>query len=218
MANGVVGYYTTIKIGGTPTEFTGETMTDTGDKKTFQIDTATREIWDLETTPTFYDDGVEVDPTSIASIDYLFGKVTFKEETEGPITVDGKYIPTVKVSLATNYSLNMVSTIHDQSDFERLQEGGGHRIRSQGIHDVGVTLTRFEDVTQRFRDALLSRKQVLIEIQPGGPDNNGPIFRGWFVVEQDSLSGGVDELETADVSFQISGDQRETGTTFAWSE
>lgn len=209
------GYLTTVKRGGTSTAFTGEPASLVSGK-TYQIDDATKRVWDRTVTPTVYDNASPVDSANIESIDYLFGKVTFVAgyTVTGPVTIDGSYIPMQVVAQANSYNLNQSSTVLDKTDYETAQANDGYHSRQLGLHDVNVTITRFHDVTKTFADLLANRTPILIEIRPGG---SGDYFRGWFVPESVNASGDLDALEQEELSFQLDDDTSDA-QAFNWGQ
>jgi len=209
------GYLTTVRRGGTSTAFTDEPASLVSGK-TYQIDDITKRIWDRTVAVTVYDDGVQVDSADIDTIDYLFGKVIFADSytVTGPVTIDGNYLPTEVVAQANGYDLNQSSTVLDDTDYETAQANGGFRSRQLGMHDVNVTIRRFNDLTKTFADLLANRTPVLIEIRPGG---SGDYFRGWFVPESVNASGDIDALETEELSFQLDADKTSDAAYVAFS-
>lgn len=240
---GVASYHTRVKLGGTSTAFTGEaasyveTDADTG-YFIYQLDSSWKRVLDRSVDITVYDDAAEVADADIAAINYLFGLISFSgtvgtDGTDATITVDGSYIPVsegeddpddpgtpladTRLAYCNSYDLAVEASILDKTGFKEAQSSQGARVRESGIFDANVSLGGFGHVSQPLTDAFYSRTPVLVEIIPG---NGAETFRGWFVVDTDSLSGGVDDLETADISMQL--DDSFTGRGYAvnmgWSD
>lgn len=195
-------YNSSIKKSGISTSFTGETMSNTTGNS-FRIDDATKRIFDRSATFTFYEDAVAILESDIVKVDYLFGIVEFVTSKTGAITVDGSYMPVTDIAGAKDYTLNIGSTILDDTDFSTT----GYRTKEYGLLDASVSLTRFDDVSQTFFDVLTNRETIVIEINPAG---GSQYIRGWFKLESDGLSGDVNGLEEESLTFQLSaGDEVE---------
>lgn len=200
----IASYNTILKKSGTATAFTGEAMTGTG-AGPYQMNTAAKRVLDRTTVPTFYDDGTPIVAGDIASIDYMFGKVTFTGAKTGPITVDGKYMPMTAIAQARGYSLSRARELLDDSAFE----SDGYRTHTVGLKDISITIARnalADDVGntwQEFMTLMAAGTPIVIEIQPGG---TGSLHRGWFRVESTNQGGDVAALETEDLSFKLDGE------------
>lgn len=239
---GVASYKTRVKLGGTSTAFTGETAsyveTDSDGYFVYQLDSSWKRLLDRAVDITVYDDAVEVADADIAMIDYLFGKIYFSgivgtDGTDGTITVDGSYIPVsegeddpddpgtplaeTRIAYCNSYDLAVEANILDKTGFKEAQASQGARVREAGLFDANLSLGGFGRISEAITTAFYSRTPVVVEIIPG---NGSEIFRGWFVVDTDSLSGGVDDLETGDISMQL--DDSFTGRGYAvnmsWSD
>ncbi len=207
----IAGYKTTIKKSGTATAFTGEAMTGTG-AGPYQLNTAAKRVLDRDTVPTFYDDGAEIAAGDIASIDYMFGKVTFTEAKTGTITASGKYMPMTAIAQARSYALSRGRDLLDDTAYG----GDGYRTHSGGLRDVSVTISRHAladdagDTWKEFMTLLAAGTPIVIEIQPGG---TGSFHRGWFRVESTNQSGDVAALEAEELSFRLDGDTNASYST-----
>ena len=222
---GVASYKTRVKLGGTSTTFTGAAAsyveTDGDGYFIYQMDDDWKRVWDRTVDVTVHDGVTELDADDIHNINYLFGLISFSTEvgtdgTDGTITIDGSYIPVSegeddpddpgtplddsRIAYCNSYSLNVEAAILDKTGFKEAQASSGMRMKEAGIFESSVTLGGFGRVSTQISTAFHARTPVLIEIIPG---NGVETFRGWYVVETDSLSGSVDDLETADISFQL---------------
>lgn len=211
MGVGSPGWRATIRRSGTPTEFTDEpALLVSG--LTYQIADPAKQVWDRETPVVVKDNGVEVDPGDIEFVDYLFGKVTFASgyTPTGPITVSGKYLPMLTVAGANSYTLNQTVDVLDDTDFEHAKSTG-YRSRVAGLHDVSLTVSRWDDMTKHFFEAASNGEAVVAEVTPGG----GTIrFRGFMLVETANRSGDVASLESEEVTLTLDGDG--AGKAFSW--
>src|SRR6056297_812304 len=239
---GVASYKTRVKLGGTSTPFTGATAsyveTDIDGNFIYQMDDAWKRVWDRTVDVTVYDDGAEVDDTVVHNINYLYGLISFSgtvgtDGTDGVITIDGSYIPVseseddpdnpgtplaeTRIAYCSSYDMTVEATVLDKTGFKEAQAGNGSRMKEPGLFDSSITLGGFGRLSEEISSAFYSRVPVLIEIIPGNGDQT---FRGWYVVEQDSLAGSVDDLETADISFQLDTDYVTAGyaVSMGWSD
>lgn len=239
---GVASYKTRVKLGGTSTAFTGATAsyveTNSDGHFVYQLDDEWKRVWDRTVDVTIYDSAAEVADSDIHNINYLFGLIAFSgtvgtDGTDATITVDGSYIPIsegendpenpgtplddTRIAYCNSYDLSVEATILDKTGFKEAQSSNGARMREAGLFDSSVTLGGFGRISEEISTAFHSRVPVLVEIIPG---NAAETFRGWYVVETDSLSGGVDDLETADISFQLDTDYVTAGYAvgMGWSD
>lgn len=205
---GQAAYNTSVKIGGTPTEFTGAATTDLGGN-VFKIAEATKSVWSRGTTPTVYVDGAEVADTTY-TVDYLFGEISFENPPAGAVTVDGQYMPTLDVGGANTYSVEISGDILTDTDFKNANSNSGHQTKCYGLLDVAASVGRFDDSSKTLRDKLKNREDVLLEISIS---KNAETIRGWFVVESAGSSGDLGALEAESLSFQLSGNDV---SNFSW--
>ena len=205
---GVAGYGFSIKKSGTSTAFTSEAMSNTAGN-TWQIDDATKQVFNRDTLPTFYDNAVEIVSGDISSIDYLYGKVTFTGVKTGPITVDGDYMPMAEIAAAKEGSLNRTSAIYDDTDISNA----GYHTKVSGVHDASITMSRWDDLTYTFTDVIEARTPVVIEFAPSSAKS----YRGWFVSDSSGQTLDINALIDESLSFQLDGDD-ETGKTFSRSD
>lgn len=214
---GEAGYNTVIKRNGTSTSFTSESMTATSTTNQYQIDDATKQVWDRTIVPTFYEDGVAIDSSDIDNINYLFGKVTFATSKSGAITVDGSYYPQLTIACGREYTLDQSINLEDSTCYETAQSNNGYMTYNDTLWDVNASVTRLiTDMTEynTFFDIWNNGETVVLEIQPGGGSN--PTFRGYMVIETDNETGDVESLEEQEISFMLDDDGN--GTGFGWSD
>ncbi len=200
---GFSGYKAEIKKVGTPTTFTAEPMTLVSGK-TYAIDDATKEIWDRsEATMDILDTAASVAAADILNIDYLFGRVTFVATftPSGAITATGKFFPVATAGKANTYNLTMSAEAIDETDFATAQGNSGTRIFKPGLRTVALELGGIFDATEAFAADLLTRAEVIIEIDPAGDASS--IARGFFKLVDTGQSGAVGALEEETVNFAL---------------
>ena len=119
------------------------------------------------------------------------------DDGDGAPTGDWFLVP------ANTASLNQGGTLLDDT----ILGSHGYRSRLVGIIDWGVSMTvNFEpanDAIQLIRNAQLTRALVHVRYLPDGTLENG--YQGPTVVETFNSSGGVDDLESVEVSLQSNG-------------
>jgi hypothetical protein len=196
-------YTTRVKQGGTPVVFTDEATTlIVGTTYQYRINTAARRI--LAPSAVVKVNGATV--TTGFMVNRLSGVITFAAQPSHVPTVDGSYIPVSTIAGAHEYSVSIGGELLDSTEFD----GDGFRTRLYGQNDVSVSLSRFDDVSNAFKDLLLARSSLLIEIQPGA---GSEYLRGWFLPESTGNSGGIGNLEVEELSFQLDG---EIDAVFFW--
>lgn len=214
---GTAGYNTIINRNGTSTSFTGESMTATSVTNQYQIDDVTKEIWDRNTEPTFYEDGVSIPSSDIDNINYLFGKVTFSTSKTGAITVDGSYYPSQTISCGREYTLDQSVNLEDSTCYDTAQANNGYMTYTDTLWDINISISRLiTDMTDfdTFFDIWNNGETIVVEIQPGGGSN--PTFRAYVKMETDNTSGDVESLEEQELNLLLDDDGN--GTGFGWSD
>lgn len=201
---GFSGYLAELKQVGTPAAFTAEAMTQVGATQTYAIADGTKEIWDRsDATMDILDNAVSVAAADIESIDYLFGRVTFVvgyTPTE-PITATGSFFPTAAAGCSNTYNLTMTADAIDTSCFNTAQANNGTRTFEPGLRTVNLELTGIFDATESFKTVLLSRAEIIIEIDPAGDGSS--IARGFFKLVTTGQSGAVGALEEETLNFAL---------------
>lgn len=200
---GFSGYLAEIKKVGTSTTFTGEAMTLVSGK-TYQIDDATKEIWDRsEATMDILDAASPVSAADILNIDYLFGRVTFVASFSpgGSVTATGKSFPVAAIGKANTYSLTMTAESIDETDFVIAQGNSGTKIFKPGLRSVALELGGIFDSSENAKIDLQNRTEVIVEIDPAGDGSS--IARGFFKLATTGQSGSVGALEEETLNFAL---------------
>mgnify|MGYP000057736131 CR=1 FL=1 len=198
---GYTGYTCKIRQQGSTTAFTTEACALVSGK-TYQISAATKEIWDRGTTVTVFDNAVDK-TTEVLSIDYLFGKVTFKSTytPTGPITASGKYFPTAIIGLPQSYTLTQAANAEETTDFATAQGNSGYRTYSPGLRQVSLEIGNTYALASTFAAILAARSQIIIEVNPDGGLLS--LCRGYFKLASESQSGDVGALEAESISLVL---------------
>lgn len=199
---GFAGYIVDIKKSGTSTTFTTEAFTLVSGK-TYQINDAVKQIWDRTATFTVYDDGVDQN-SNVESIDYLFGRVTFKAAytVTGPVTVTGKYLPMAIVASYRSFTLSMTMDPIDNTDIPTAQANGGNMtFTAEGLKTVSLELSGVYASSNGYREALAARSELVLEINPDGTSKS--VARGFFKSVSTGQSGDIGSLEEEQVSFRL---------------
>ena len=211
---GTAGYNTVVKRTGTTTNFTGESMSATSVTNQYQIDDASKEVWDRSVSLTFYEDASPIPDSDIERINYVFGKVTFTTAKTGAITVDGAYFPTQALSGASSYSIDQSVNLEDRTDFENAKTNNSFRTYQPTLFDVSVSVTRFDDLSNLYHAEWDAGDPLVVEIQPGGGTND--VFRSYVLIESANKSGDIEALEEEDISFQL--DNTQDGLAWGWRD
>lgn len=201
---GFAGYVASIKASGTPTAMTGAPMTQVVTSKTYVIADATRNVWDYTKTLTVKDNGAPVAASNIESIDWLFGRVTFKATyvVTGPVTVDGFYMPIAEVSRANSFTLTQTAETVDRTDYAITHANDGYRVFDPGLRTISLELGGFYDSADAVWEILEGRQEVVIEINPDGSGMS--LARGIFKLVTRNQSGDVGALEEQTRTFNLS--------------
>lgn len=202
---GYLGYQAVLKKTGTGTTAGAEAFTLVSGK-TYQINTASKQIWD-RTYASFkvYDNAVD-HTADVLEVDYLFGKVTFKSTyvVGGPVTADIKYLATTALASFTGYTLTMTANAIKDTDIPTLQANGGYDSHSPGLKTVSIDLPSVFASSNAWRAALIARAEYIIEINPDGLGvAAGSMARGFFRLMSDKQAGNVGALETETLQFAL---------------
>lgn len=200
---GLAGYEANFLKTGTSTATTGEAM-ELVSGKTYKITAATKNVWDRTATITIYDNAVAVDAANIASIDHLFGRVTFEAAytPTGPITADINYLPLTPVGTAREFSLTMNAESVDTTDFATAQANGGYNTFVAGLKTVSLDASGFYALSNGFKALLQAKTELVVEINPDG--SNLSTARGFFKATTTGQSGDVGGNEDESITFELS--------------
>ncbi len=199
---GYPGYVCTIKKPGTPTVMTTEACALLAGK-TYQITAAIKRIIDRTTTLNVFDNGVNQN-ANVLNVNYLNGKVTFKSTytVTGPVTVTGKYIPTVSLGSYTSFQLTQSSSVIKDSNIPTLQANGGiDTYRTGGLREVQMQLPAVFAAGDAWDTALTTRGEYILELNPDGVGSS--VARGFFKLFDDKLSGNVGALQEETLQFNL---------------
>lgn len=199
---GFAGYNVTLKKQNVSTTMTGEATTLAG-TKTYQINNASKRIWDRTAAFTVLD-GVTDVTAQVLFIDFLFGRVIFKASYTivGAITVTGKYFTTATLAKYRGFTLTMTQDPIDITDIPTAQGNSGHMSYAYGLKTVSLDVNGVYAVANGYRASLVAREELIIEIDPVG--SGKAIARGYFKPLGRSQSGNIGELEEESASFVLS--------------
>lgn len=198
---GFGGYQAVIKKTGSAVAFTTEAASqDTG--QIYQIDDTAKRIWDVATTFVVFDGGVD-QTAEVESIDYLYGKVTFKDTytVTGAITITGASVPSTQICSMNTFTLSQQAETNDVTDLCIAQSNGGFRQYDVGLRSVSLELSGFYKASNAFLDALKARATVIIELNPDG--NSKSLVRGFFKPTAGSQSGNVGATEEESITYML---------------
>lgn len=211
---GFAGYRSKILRSGTSTVMTDESLSQVDSSQTYEIDDATKSVWNWDETLTVNDGGSAVDDADIEEIDYLFGRVTFDSgyTVTGAITVTGEYFPTAEYGRANSLSLTQSADTTDTTSFEVAQANGGFNTFRPTLLTADLELNAFYRTDNEFFEDLKDRGNFVVEIDLAG--NGETLGRGVYKVNDTSQSGDVggDEEQTLNLTLSVP----EGVTPFKW--
>lgn len=198
---GFAGYMVVIKQGGTPTTMTAEAMSLVSGK-TYKITNATKQLIDRNTAVIVYDNAVD-HTADVLSIDYLFGRVTFKSAytPTGPITITGKYVPLVELAKYQKFTLTQSMEAINNSDMPTLHANSGHETFDFGLRTVGLEVSGVYASSNGYRAALVSSSELILEVCPDGGGKT--VARGYYKPSNRKQSGKVGALEEETQNFVL---------------
>ncbi len=198
---GFAGYVCTIKIVGSATSAAAAAMSLVSGK-TYQITNAAHRVWDRSAGVVVYDNAVD-HTDDVASIDYLFGRVTFASgyTVTGPVTVDIDWFATSAVGGAKGFTLTQTAEAVDNTDLATAQGNSGHRTFQYGLKTVSLETTGIYSSANANLSKLTGRGEYIIEINPDGGGDS--LCRGFFRLTSQGQSGNVGELEEESLSWML---------------
>lgn len=203
---------TTVKIGGTPTTFTNEATTKLVANTVYQITDSTKRILDYATALTVEVDadgagggGYVTASPSTYTVDYMFGKITFASDQGSPalVRVSGKYIPVLPALEATDFDVEDMAELLDDTVF-----GDTYRSRFTGLQSASGSFTVLtllnSDLdpgggTSKLRALMRAGTPVLVEYRPGGAAD---YWRAWVVLNNGSEKSSVESRIEGSVKFE----------------
>jgi len=212
---GFVGFQAKLLRPGTPVTIAGAS-TSLVAGKTYQITNTAQRVMDRSAVVAVFD-GVTNVTSSVESIDYLFGMVTFVSTFTpvGTITLDYDYLPLQTLGKYTSYTLTQTSEAIKTSDSPTLATNGGFDTHIPGLKTVTMALPAIFSVADGWGTILAARDELIIEINPDGLGGNGSVGRGFFRLISDSQSGDVGALEEETLNFELSVPFASTGPSIA---
>lgn len=187
----LAGFTTQIKISGAPIAMAGET-TVTDDNTVYQIESASKQVLDRDTSPTVLDGGVET--LEKYTVNYLNGKITFGSANAGRvITVTGKYLPMTVAAYANQASKSDNCDIIDCTPF-----GATYKKRVKGLKSASGSLTQLNLADDTFKDALTAGVPIVLEYR-ATPESEPD--RYWALLESDEVTAAIEGLQSEAVSW-----------------
>lgn len=192
----IAGHFATLKTDIAPVTMAAEACVQVGTSQTYRISSAAHEILDPRTAVVVKDSGTAVAAASIAMIDFLFGKVTFVAgyTPTGAITIDGKYIPTVTVLTATEFSVTAKRAMLDKTAL-----GSAWMEKLSGPLSVDLSFKSLAEPTDEYSTGLSmwadfnAATPKLAQIDLNGAGTAG-VIRSWQIysgLTKDIAFGGI---------------------------
>ena len=209
---GSASYNTIIYKGGSPVTVTdASTTAQLSGTTVYRIDTApgiNRRVIDPDSEIVVEVDGVVAPSGTWKVKSHLNGEIQFDDDQDADavVTVTYKYIPTAVLAQCTNKEISLTSNVIPSTTFD----DNGNTSNTQGLLDVSITIERNDNFDKSVMDELKTRERFYIIISLAGGKE---FVRGWFNIESDNFSGGLDDIENESISFKL--DAR-TANTFNW--
>jgi hypothetical protein len=198
---GVPGYAARLLKKGSTTAFTNEACSLVSGK-TYRINDATKSAWDRSVALTIKDGAATVSGANIASVNYLFGEVTFASgyTVTGAVTVTGSFLPLTDLCKFNTMTLTMNAAARDETDNCGAQGNGGYRVYTPGLRSVKIDTGGFFDPTSNWDQVIGNGVEYILEVNADGLAN-GSRARGFFNLMTDNQSGDVGATEAQTLSW-----------------
>lgn len=209
--SGIAGYKAQIRLGGTPTSFTGQALTRLQGRVHRIADPVKRVLSANHSVIVRNSSNVIMD---VAAINYLEGIIILDTFVQDNYTIAAHYIPLEYVGGSKDYSLEIGGDVLDDTAFHTdSQLSAGYRTKICGIHDIKANIGRWNNFNGKLIDAKLAQTPVFVSINPGGSKVS---IKGWFQIETDSLSGDIGSLEEEAVSLALCGNNSQTYFSYCY--
>lgn len=233
MSNASAGFNTQLKLAGAEVSMTTESMSDTGNGTLWQIDDASKEIFNPAANFTVEVDsggGFSTVAASNYNLNYLNGEVDFdNDQTGNSVRISGEYLPTFKIAKARSVSYTRSYEDLDSTTFE--QEA---MERQLGLGDVEATVTNLDidddpldgsgGTEDKLSDLFTDDTITVIEYIPEGLANvtsgarQGRIHRAFVKLSDNELNSSPDDLFERNITFvgasQLAAMSTQTAETF----
>lgn len=144
-----------IYMTGASTSMTGEAMSDAGDTTTYQIDDATKDIFDPATTMVVSDSNGTV-AVADYTIRYLVGVVEFDTAPTDPVTIDGAYLPKYPIFEGYEQSVEITRELFETTQFQDdgVRRGAVGALEMSGDFSMNKALEELIDGSGGSEDTL----------------------------------------------------------------
>jgi hypothetical protein len=194
------GYSCVIRRAGTATSMTTEATTNlSGD--TYYITAQAKRCIDPTQAWCIKDAGATLAYTA-ASVNFLFGEVTLNAPAGGAVTINGFYLPLTTaseiISEAKSFSLQRMTTLVDASVFSTTAT---YKRKAATLSDASLSVDMYltEAEINTLRTYMNAGTALVIEVYQA----LDPRFRGFMLIDNIDVSGKVDGLVEASVSFKL---------------
>lgn len=200
---GFAGYQATIMKQGTSTLMTAEAMSLVSGK-TYKVTNAAKQLFDKDNaTFNVFDNAVNHN-ADVESVDYLWGRVTFKAAytVTGPVTVTTNYFPLITVGCINEFTLTQQAQANDNTCMDTAIGNSGYRTFEYGLKTVSLEASGIYKAADGLLALLTGRTELIIEVNPDGADKASA--RGYFKAVNFGQSGDVGDIEDQNITFNLS--------------
>lgn len=209
--SGIAAYKAQIKLGGIPTNFVS--YLHQLNENVFRVSDHYKRVISANHSINLIDfNGNNVE---ISKVNYLEGVFLINDYLAYtlPLELEAHYIPLLYIGGAKEYTLDIGGDILDDTSFHSettLSEG--FRTKVQGLNDVSLSLSRWNDFSNKLLQAKLDKTPIFVSINPGASKT---FISGWYHIETDNLTGDIGALEEEALSLALCGNN--TKTYFSYS-
>jgi hypothetical protein len=200
-----------VKVSGTPTAFTAQAFTNSGDNKTYQITNTTMRVWSPTAAITVKIGGVTALPGGADpfSINRLSGKVIFVSANGGraAVTADGTYLPVALALEAKDFRVAFMGVTAEDTAL-----GDADVTRLQIAKDVSGSLGRWW-IDSTFAAALDAGTPIAIDFYTDDAGTTSTC-KAWAMFPRVSFSAARRGLVEEAIDFEGSADADGRAFTF----
>ena len=207
---------TNIQITGDAIAVTGESMSDTGDGVTFEIDDGDKDIWDPSAQVKVYDGGSLV--SSGYEEQYILGRIKFDSAPAGAVTVDVSYFPKFPVSEASSFDLtiskNLQNTPALPNEGERRSKAKTDFTASMDQYELGANTIDTAGTEDTYAD-LFAGRLLVAEFELETSASPVPTIRALGYFSEQDFGSDANDISDVSVSFEAS-QQNKNGNNLAF--
>ena len=139
-------------------------------------------------------------PPSTVVQNFLAGRLEYETAQTGrKFQVSGFYFPKSHIGGARSVNFSFDAELLEDTDFASTDENGGFKTYTYGLITGNISIERIDDFSNMFKNALTSRSELLIDVEP----DPAASFRGYFLPVDTGGTSSVESLQMENLQFNL---------------